>query len=233
MLDMGGKGMVKIVYRGAGSGLSSIFGTQLFVIFNCNKIETMTHRQLKAGFYALEVSCAFSTTFYFNYLFFILRDVYHFSTMGNLAMSALNGFIYIFASLASGKFAQRHGFFLALKIGFSVMLLSLAVGSQFPMPGGQCIVMVFWTCGMCLIWPSIEALVCANENRQGVQRMVGLYNLSWASGSAVAYFSGGEIISRLGHQSLFWLPVSIHAVQLCLTFWLEHRARFLVFGCCS
>ena len=54
--------------------------------------------------------------------------------------------------------------------------------------------------GMCFTWPTLEALVSEGETRAGVQRMVGIYNMTWAGTAAVAYFSGGAMLEKLGPQ---------------------------------
>jgi predicted MFS family arabinose efflux permease len=79
--------------------------------------------------------------------------------------------------------------------------------------------------GMCFTWPTLEALVSEGETRAGVQRMVGIYNMTWAGTAAVSYFIGGAMLEKLGPQSLFYIPVAIQIVQLSLTFWLESQAR--------
>ena len=57
-----------------------------------------------------------------------MRDQFGFSDKANLAVAAWLGFIYIFTAWQAGKFAQRRGYFFALKIGFTIMAVSLAAG---------------------------------------------------------------------------------------------------------
>ena len=72
-----------------------------------------------------------------------------------------------------GNFAQRFGYFTALKVGFVIMMGALAVGSQLHSAGGHIVVMAVTVVGMCFTWPTLEALVSEGETRAGVQRMVG------------------------------------------------------------
>lgn len=184
----------------------------------------MTRGQLKGGYFTLEALNAFSTAYYFYYLFFYARDVFHFGNAQNLALSALHGFVYMFAAWQGGRFAQRFGYFTSLKLGFSIMSVSLAVGLW---AGGnlpvQLAVLAVWTGGMCFIWPTLEALVSEGEPTSRLKRMVGYYNITWAGASAIAYFLGGAMMKHLGRESLFWLPMAIHMVQLGLTFFLKAR----------
>ena len=78
----------------------------------------MSPRGLKTGFFVLEAINAFATAYYFNYLFFYLQTHFGFGNLGNLIFSALNGFVYVFAAIYGGRFAQRRGYFVALNLGF-------------------------------------------------------------------------------------------------------------------
>src|ERR1041385_5780563 len=69
----------------------------------------MSSRQLKAGSFVLTWLNIYAVSYYFNYLFFHLRDDFGFGNRENLLFAALNGLIYIPASWFGGKFAQRHG----------------------------------------------------------------------------------------------------------------------------
>ena len=55
--------------------------------------------------------------------------------------------------------------------------------------------------------------------------MVGIYNMVWAGTAAVAYFTGGAMLEKLGPSSLFYVPLAILLIQLGLTLWLESQAR--------
>ena len=49
-----------------------------------------------------------ATSYYFNYLFFFLRDRFGFENRGNLTVAAIHGGIYVFASVQGGRYAERH-----------------------------------------------------------------------------------------------------------------------------
>lgn len=166
-------------------------------------------------FYLLEGLNAFACSYYFNYLFFYLRDVFGFGNKENLAICAFHGLIYAIGSWQGGKFVAKVGQIRALKIGFIGMAISLAAGiylaAYLPF---IFLILIGWTISMCLIWPSIESLVSDNEPADKVPSMVGIYNVVWAAGSAISYFVGGAIYEHLGRLSLFWFPPLIHIVQL-------------------
>lgn len=182
----------------------------------------MTQRQLKNGYFTLEGVNAFATGYYLNYLFFLLHEQFGFGNANNLWVAALNGFVYMIAAWFGGRFGQRFGYFTALRIGFGGMALAMIVGIQMETVMGHCAIMVFWTLSLCFTWPTLEAMVSEGESTRGLQRMIGLYNVVWAAGSALSYFMGGAMLKYLGMKSLFWLPLGIHLIQLVMVEWLRN-----------
>jgi MFS family permease len=185
----------------------------------------MSPRQLKTGYFILEGLNSFSTTLYLYYFYFFTRTLYGFDNKANLVLAAVNGLVYAVFSLYGGRFAQRFGYFTALKVGFGVMLGAFVVGSQVTALYGQISLLFLMVVGMCFTWPTLEALVSEGESRRGVQNMVGMYNVVWAGTGAIGYFLGGAILETLGLRSIFYVPMAITAAQLALTFWLERQAK--------
>jgi predicted MFS family arabinose efflux permease len=189
----------------------------------------MTHRQLKVGYFTLAGLNTIATSYYFNYLFFFLRDHFGFGNRGNLWVTALSGFIYIFAAWQCGKFAARFGRVLSLKIGF-LALCAVMVGGGLAAHNiaAQLVVVVIYNIVLLLTWPALEALVSERETQAGVQEMVGIYCCTWAGAAAIAYFTGGKLYDALGIGAVFWLPAGIFFAQFLLLLWLEkHHAAVL------
>lgn len=184
----------------------------------------MFSRRLKSGYFILEGLNSFSTVYYLYYFYFFMQTEYGYGNRANLLLAALNGAVYALMSWQGGRFAQRFGYFTSLKLGFSIVIAALATGSQVHSASGHILVMGVTVAGICFTWPTLEALVSEGENRVGVQRMVGVYNVTWAGTAAVAYFTGGAMLEKLGPQSLFYVPAAIQLGQLGLTFWLESKA---------
>lgn len=184
----------------------------------------LTQRQLKAGYFTLEGLNSFGTTYYFYYLYFFTQKSFGFDNKANLALAALNGAVYAVAAWCGGRYAERAGYFPALKTGFFVMLISLTAGLGVSSAVGHVLVMAGAAVGTCFTWPTLEALVSHGESRHGVQQMVGIYNVVWAAAGAVSYFCGGILLDFLGLKSLFYVPITILLIQLALTFWLEKQA---------
>jgi predicted MFS family arabinose efflux permease len=180
---------------------------------------------VKRGTFVLEGVNAFATSLYFNYLFFHMRDRFGFSNRENLTLCALNGLVYCLAVWYGGKFAQRRGYFVALRLGFSTMGGALVLGSVTGTVAGQAACMLIWTLGMSLTWPTLEAIVSEREAPERLQHRLGLYNVVWATCSGLANFTGGAFLEKLGRASIFLVPAGLHIGQVVLTAWLGAQAR--------
>jgi MFS family permease len=177
-------------------------------------------QKFRAGCYTIEGINSFAVVIYFNYLYFYFRDEFGFDNKHNLALASFIGMIYTVASWQAGKFAARVGYFTALKTGFSIMAAGLLVGAQLHTVTGEILIASFINVGMCLIWPTLEALV--SEGAVAADA-VGLYNITWAATNALAYFIGGTLIEKLGYRSLFYVPFTLMIVQLVLATWLQKK----------
>lgn len=78
---------------------------------------------------------------------------------------------------------------------------------------------------MCFTWPNLQALISEHEEPDGLQTVVGIYNMVWAGVSGIAFFSGGALLETLGLRSLFYGPATVHLLQLGLLLWLRKKAK--------
>src|SRR6185503_1981499 len=189
-----------------------------------NSAFSMYSRPVKAGIFAVAGLNSIATTYYFYYVYFFMQARFGFGRMENLVLAASLGFIYTFASIFCGRFAQRRGYFLSLRVGFFIMAVVLAVGSLIHSISGHVAAMLVCTVGMCFTWPTLEAMVSEGEPPTRLQRMIGIYNIVWAAGGAFAYFAGGAMLEKLGLRSMFLVPSAMQFAQLGLAFWLEKMA---------
>jgi predicted MFS family arabinose efflux permease len=188
-----------------------------------------SHQKIKLSCFTLEGLNSFGTVFYFNYLYFLMRDVFGFGNKRNLALAATLGFFYAIAAWQTGKFAQRRGYFAALKTGYIIMAVSLAVGLALHLlyhcAFAQIATSIAVTLGMCFIWPTLEAFISDGETPEQLPRVVGIYNVVWAGTAALAYFIGGMFIHIFGYEIIFTLPLAVVLMMLGLTFWLQRHAN--------
>jgi MFS family permease len=181
--------------------------------------------RIKFFCFTLEGLNSFATVLYLNYLYFFMRDAFGFGNQRNLALAAFLGLVYTVSAWQAGKFAQRRGFFFALKIGFALMAVSLAAGLFFNSVFAEIFAAAGVTAGTCFIWPTLEALVSDGETRARLPRAVGIYNIVWAVTNALAFFVGGTLIEKFGFKIIFALPMGIMLLQLACTFRLQKLAK--------
>lgn len=178
-------------------------------------------QKFRAACFTIEGLNSFAVVIYFSYLYFFFRDKFGFDDRQNLELAALVGLTYACFSLWAGRFAQRCGYFTALKIGFGIMVAGLALGSQLSSVAGLIATACVVNIGMCFTWPVLEALVSEVDTPAEIPHVIGIYNITWASTSALAFCSGGMLIEKLGYRSMFYVPLAVMVVQLALVFRLE------------
>jgi MFS family permease len=171
----------------------------------------------KIIFFLVELINSYAAVYYSNFLFFYVRDRFGFSGLENLLLAALSGLVYIFAAWQGGAFAERFGYVRALYVGFIGVAISLAAGLLWDSVAGQVIVFAVWTASICFTWPALEAIISEGGGAR-LSDMVGIFNVTWAVGASVAYFTAGLLLERLGMTSLFWLPLCLVALQVMLVF---------------
>ncbi len=181
--------------------------------------------RIKRGVFVLEGLNAIATTWYFYFVFFFFESQFSFDRKQNLMASAALGFVFIFAAIAGGKVGQRFGYFRALMAGFATMALALAAGVWLQTQNQHLAVMLVAGAGMCFTWPNLEALVSEGEPPAALQRNIGIYNLVWSGGNAVAFFTGGILMDQLGVRAIFAIPAAIMFGQLLLAWRLGARSR--------
>lgn len=177
----------------------------------------MNRRQFNKYVFLVEGLNALGTTFYINYLFFFLKNHFAFTSKQNLLVCALNGLIFAPFALIGGRVGQRYGYMNALGAGGAIMIVSLAfsalfTGSVIALMAG----MVLWTVGMCFTWPNLEALASDHQDPARLPAVLGVYNVVWSAGGALANFFGGAVAETLGWLSIFWVPIVIHIIQIAL-----------------
>lgn len=173
--------------------------------------------RVKRGVFWLEGLNALSTTWYFYFIFFHLEQRFAFDKQKNLLWAAALGAVFAVTAVFGGKAGQKFGYLRALSIGFATMAGALFAGTFVATPGLHLIVLLVAAAGMCFTWPNLEAAIAEGETPSSLQRKLGIYNLVWSGGQAVAYFTGGAMIEHLGGHSIFLVPAIVMIGQFALT----------------
>lgn len=167
-------------------------------------------------YFMLAALNSFGTTLFFYYFYFLTRHQFGFDDRQNLWLAALQGGVYAIGSWFCGRAAERWGYRASLTTGFVILGAVFAWGAACKTLWVHLILLGAATLGVCFTWPALEALVSEGQDREGIQRSVGLYNLVWASTGAVAYFLGGTLLEQWGLRALYLMPLAFVLVQLAL-----------------
>ena len=182
----------------------------------------------KTGYFLLEGLNSFAAGFFVNHFLFHLRDHHGFTQLHLLALLAGFGAIYAASSVMAGRFAQRHGYFTSLTIGFGGLGAAVGLAWVWSGLGAQLTAITLWSVVICFTWPVLEALCTEFEAPSRLPGRVGLYNVVWSLLQALGIAAGGLAVERLGTGALFVVPILIHAIQLALLPALYgQRMRFL------
>ncbi|HTA95321.1 MAG TPA: MFS transporter, partial [Verrucomicrobiae bacterium] len=186
---------------------------------------SMTAKQkYKFSCFTIQGTSSFAVSLFSYYLYFLTQKRFGFDDKNNLALAAVLGIVTALAAWQGGKFAERRGRFAALKLGFVVMIFALLIGSQFDSAAGLILSAALMAVGGTCLWPALEALVSEGENVAGIQRAVGIYNVSWAATNALGLFCGGTLVEKFGYKSIFYIPFVLSVAMLAWTFALEKFA---------
>jgi predicted MFS family arabinose efflux permease len=174
---------------------------------------TLSVRQRTISYYVLTALSTLGSAYYFNYLFFFLHDQFGFGNQQNLWVSALHGLIYVFSAWQGGRFAERRGNHLSLRVGFGSLTACMVAAALSDGVRAQILIVAIYSVVLLFIWPALEALTIAEQPPERVPHMVGIYNCTWSGAMAVSYFTGGTLYDTFGHVAVFWIPAALFGAQ--------------------
>lgn len=176
----------------------------------------MDNRPNKTLVFVIEGLNSLALAFYFLFLFFFMQQRFGFDNLENLLLGAGGGFVYMAASFICGRVAPRVGYYNCLTAAFIVMPIILLIGSRLQSLGGHLVVFVVSVICMGFVWAPLQTLACMGEPSHRVQRMVGIYNVVWASVVATGFFVAGAMFEAWP-ESIFVVTAGIMTLQLILT----------------
>jgi MFS family permease len=181
--------------------------------------------RLKTCVFALAGSNSLATTWFFYYLYFYTRDRFGFGQLQNFELAALLGAVYAVFAFYAGRFAQRAGYFAALRLGLGIMIAALLLGSHAGALWAVLGFVIVANIGMCFTWPSLESLMSEGETRERLRSLVGIYNFTWAAASGLAYATSGAMQTSFGPRSMFFAPVVLLSLEMIFSLWLEKQVN--------
>jgi MFS family permease len=130
---------------------------------------------------------------------------------------ALTGLCVAIGSYVGGQVAHRRQPRLALIIGLSGSICGALIGLAGALRGSVASLipaMIVLSFSQAMAWPGIEAALMRDETHEGVQHLVGFFNLTWSFGTATAFLAATPLMNALGLNALFTLPAAIYAANL-------------------
>jgi MFS family permease len=183
----------------------------------------LTSRKLKGGVFALEALNSLATTYFFYDIYFVMRDKFGFHAVQNLLLAAGIGAVYAISAVMAGRFAQRFGYLTSVQVGAAIMAACFLICSQIESLAGTLALIGLADVGLSFTWPALEALMSEGEPPLRLQSMVGIYNFTWATAGALAYFTGGAMLEKWPY-SIYYVSAGLLLVEIGLAFWLEGQA---------
>lgn len=175
---------------------------------------------MKSVVFVLEGLNSLSATYFFYYFYFYTQARFHFGAQQNLVLAAFQGAVYAVGSFYGGRFAQRFGYFTAIRVGAAVMVFAMLACSFASTLSLAVVLFLVATVGLTMTWPALEALTSEGEAEVRLQSMVGIYNFVWALTAGFGYFTGGAMFHKWGVKSTFYVPAALLAVECLLATWL-------------
>jgi MFS family permease len=178
----------------------------------------------RALWFFIEAINSLAATYFFNYIFFYMRDHYGFGNRLNLLLSVLYGSVYTVSAWNAGRFAQRFGYLFSLRVALAGTGLAMIVAGLLPHLLGysrvtmlaDCALLGFWAYFICLAWPTLQALLSNRQPAAGMPRTAGFYNIVWAATASIGYLTGGALLQTFGGEVLFWIAAGLHLLGLLL-----------------
>jgi len=180
--------------------------------------------RLKFGVFFIEGLNSLSTTYFFYYVYSLMHEHYGFDALHNFLLAALVGSFYMVFAIYGGRFAQKRGYLLALRLGAAIMTIAWAaecfVSSVLPV----IVLILIANLGMSLTWPALEALVTEGESSRRIPRLLGIYNVTFAITGAFAFFTGGAMVQHWGWNAMFLVPAAAGVIEYSVAVWIEKNA---------
>lgn len=172
--------------------------------------------------YILTFIESFATILLERGIYFFSHQRLHFTEEENLGLAFSFGVLYVAGALLSHRAAARWGERRLLSACLGGLLLAQAVLPFFAR--GWVLAVVFpgiaFLTGM--KWPLVESYVSAGLVPREVIRVVGRFNVSWASAVPLAVAATGPLIDVCG-SFLIMVAAGINVVSLFLVRWLAAR----------
>jgi MFS family permease len=169
-------------------------------------------------FYLIEAMATVGGTLMSVGIFFYMKYRFGWRMPQNFLLAAGQGVVYIPGALLAGPLAARWGNRRTLGAVYSV--LTVLTGTAFLLAwrggprsaGGVVAALLAYTFAIGISWPILEGLVASGGPPAGIARRIGIYNIIWPAGGALAIAVEGTILDHwIG--GLFLIPGFLHLLS--------------------
>ncbi len=175
----------------------------------------------------LTAAKSFGTGVVTNGVFFLARHEYGFSDARNFALGLLLGVMYIAGAIAVGpalQAAARRFAWLTTRAVLVVVAFTLAALCLLPQSGGEWTLWLFvavYSPVTGTLWPIVESYLAGGRTDAQLRRVIGVFNVVWASAIAIAYLGMGPLLE---HHTLTIVRAlgALHALAAIALLWF-HR----------
>jgi len=157
-----------------------------------------------------------------NGVFFVADNRYDFSAQANLALGLTMGAVYIAGALGAGpglRWLAARLTWLSSRGVMAAQMIGMAALCALPV-----LVTEPWTLWLFTLtympligslWPIVESFISGGRRGQALRRATGVFNLSWASAVAAAYWGMAPLLERDALEVILGLAM-IHVIGLLL-----------------
>jgi len=150
---------------------------------------------------------------------FYARRLYHWGADKIALTQVLSGLCIAIGAFLGGQISHRIGSRNAMQAGIAGSVSGVLLGllaTPYIGVAALTIAIAVVSFSQALVWPGIESALVSGESREGVQRYVGYYNLTWSFGTATAFFVTTPTLKAFGSNALFVVPALLFGANLLL-----------------
>ena len=128
---------------------------------------------------------------------------------------AVSSLCYVVLAFYGGKISDRVGRYRMTRFGNLTLIVFSCLAYASPSLTRLALCMPLLGLGAALFWPAVQAAVGdLSEGRGALERHAGRLNVSWCSGKAIGYFTGGMLLAHYDFKTAFLSVIGFMALSI-------------------
>lgn len=171
--------------------------------------------------YAIEAMATVGGTLMSVGIFFYMKYRFGWRMPQNFLLAAGQGIAYVPGALLAGPAARKFGHRSTLGVVYVVLSCLTGMACLLAWKGGPhsaagvVAALLAYTFAIGITWPILEGLVASGGNPFGIARRIGIYNVIWPAGGALAIAVEGTVLN-FWIGGLFLIPGLLHLLSALL-----------------